>query len=147
MEKTKVVLRYSDGRLSKGFTEDFFPNKDSFHLTPANNPSSGPTEVSMKDLKAVFVVRDFNGNPQYNERKEYIEGETPHGMKLEVTFADGEVMVGSTLLGYDPKRQGNFMIPVDPNSNNIRVFIVSSAVKSVRQLFDDLAYDRPLGES
>ncbi len=93
-------------------------------------------EIFMKRLKAVFVVRDFNGNPQYNERKTYVVGENPSGVKLEVTFADGEVMVGSTLLTYDPKRQGNFIIPADPQSNNIRVFVVSSAVKSVRQLFD-----------
>jgi hypothetical protein len=46
-------------------------------------------------------------------------------------------MVGSASLGYDPKRLGNFIIPADPNSNNIRVFVVSSAVKGVRQLFDN----------
>ncbi len=91
----------------------------------------------MKRLKAIFIVRDFIGNPKHDERKKYVEGENPPGVKLEVTFADGEVMVGSTLLNYDPKRQGNFMIPADPNSNNIRVFVVSSAVKNVRQLFDN----------
>ena len=143
MEPTKVVVRYANGTLLRGFIQNFSPNKDRFHVLPADKSSGGMTEVFVKRLKAVFVVRDFNGNPQYNERKEYMEGETPHGMKLEVTFADGEVMVGSTLLGYDPKRQGNFMIPVDPKSNNIRVFIVSSAVKSVRQLFDDLEHNRP----
>ena len=58
-------------------------------------------------------------------------------MKLEVTFYGGEVMVGSASLGYDPKMQGNFIIPADPNSNNIRVFVISSAVKSIRQLFDN----------
>jgi hypothetical protein len=46
-------------------------------------------------------------------------------------------MVGSTLLTYDPKKQGNFIIPADPQSNNIRVFVISSAVKSVKQLFDN----------
>jgi len=56
--------------------------------------------------------------------------------EVEAKAADGEVMVGSTLLTYDPKRQGNFIIPADPQSNNIRVFVVSSAVKSVKQLFD-----------
>jgi len=91
----------------------------------------------VKRLKAIFIVRDFIGNPKHDERKKYVEGENPPGVKLEVTFADGEVMVGSTLLNYDPKRQGNFMIPADPNSNNIRVFVVSSAVKNVRQLFDN----------
>jgi len=90
----------------------------------------------VKRLKAVFVVRDFYGNPQFEERNFYMEGENSPGLKLEVTFADGEVMVGFTVLNYDPKRQGNFIIPADPSSNNLRVFAVSSAVKRVRQLFD-----------
>ena len=136
MEPNKVVVRYTNGTVLKGFMQNFSPTKDSFHLVPAEKPSSETIEVFMRRLKAIFVVRDFYGNPQYNERKEYLEGENPSGLKLEVTFADGEVIVGSTVLGYDPKRQGNFIIPADPKSNNIRVFAVSSAVKNVRQLFD-----------
>jgi hypothetical protein len=58
-------------------------------------------------LKAVFIVRDFIRNPQCNERKEYMEGEKFSGVKVEGTFEDGEVIVGSTL-GYDPKQQGFF---------------------------------------
>jgi hypothetical protein len=133
MEPTKVVLRYRNGKLAKGFTQDFFPNKDRFHLIPANKSSAPAIEVSMKDLKAIFMVRDFNGNPQYKERKKYLEGEKPSGQKMEVTFTDGEVMVGSTL-GYDTKRSGFFLFPADPESNNIRVFAVSSAVAKVRHL-------------
>ncbi len=136
MEPTKVVVRYSNGTVARGFVQNFSPNKDFFYLNPAENPTSQPLQVSLRRLKAVFVVRDFRGNPQFQERNFYMEGEKPSGLKLEVTFADGEVMVGSTVLNYDPKRQGNFIIPADPNSNNIRVFVVSSAVKSVRQLFD-----------
>jgi hypothetical protein len=134
---TKVVVKYVNGKIIKGFMQNFSPNKDSFHLIPADKSSGGSIEVLVKHLKAIFVVRDFMGNPQHDERKKYVEGENPSGLKLEVTFADGEVIVGSTLLGYDPKRQGNFIVPADPNSNNIRVFAVSSAVKSVRQLFDN----------
>jgi hypothetical protein len=131
MEKIKVVVHFSDGKLIKGFTEDFFPNKERFHIIPADSPSDGAIEVSTKDLKAMFIVRDFIGDSQYNERKKYIEGEKPSGKKVEVTFADGEVLVGSTL-GYDPKRQGFFIFPADPKSNNIRVYAVSSGVKKVR---------------
>ena len=136
MEPTKMVVRYGNGTVARGFIQNFSPNKDFFYLTPADNSSSPPIYVSMKRLKAVFVVRDFHGNPQFEERNFYLEGENPSGLKLEVTFADGEVMVGSTVLNYDPKRPGNFIIPADPNSNNIRVFVVSTAVKSVRQLFN-----------
>ncbi len=133
MEKVKIIIRYSDGRANKGFTQDFFPTKELFHLTPLDNPSGGSIEVSMKDLKAIFMVVDFVGNPQYKERKKYVEGEKPSGRKVEVTFADGEVLVGSTL-GYDPKRQGFFIFPADPQSNNIRVYVVSSFVEKVRYL-------------
>ncbi len=133
MEKVKVVVRYSCGRLIKGFTQDFFPTKKLFHLTPADNPSGEPIEVSIDDLKAVFMVGDFAGCPLYKERKKYVEGEKPSGQKVEVTFIDGEVLVGSTL-GYDAKRQGLFIFPADPKSNNIRVYAVCSAVEKVRYL-------------
>ena len=133
MERTKVVTRYSDGKLIKGFTQDFFPDKERLYLFPADNPSGEAIEVSIYDLKAIFMVRDFIGDPIYKERKNYIEGEKPSGRKMEVTFMDGEVLVGSTL-GYDPKRQGFFLFPADPKSNNIRVYVVSSAVRKIRYL-------------
>lgn len=87
----------------------------------------------MKELKAIFFVKDFDGNYTYDERKKYFEGEKPSGRKIEVTFRDGEVLVGTTL-GYDPNRPGFFVFPADPKSNNLRVFAVSSAVKKVRYL-------------
>jgi hypothetical protein len=87
----------------------------------------------MNDLKAIFMVRDFIEDPLYKERKKYIEGEKPSGRKVEVTFIDGEVLVGSTL-GYDLKRQGFFIFPADPQGNTIRVYVVSSAVERVRYL-------------
>lgn len=136
MEPTKVVVKYANGKVIKGFMQNFFPNKDWFHLVPFDKQSGETIEVFIERLKAIFVVRDFNGNPQYQERKNYMNGENPSGLKLEVTFTDGEVMVGSSMLSYDSKRPGNFIIPADPEGNNIRVYVVSSAVKSVRQLFD-----------
>ena len=133
MEPIKVVARYINGRVIKGLTQDFFPNKDRFHLHTADKPSGEAMEVLVNELKAVFFVRDFAGDYQYDERKSYMEGEKPSGRKIEVTFKDDEVMVGSTL-GYDPKRPGFFLFPADPKCNNIRVFVVSTAVKKVRYL-------------
>ncbi len=133
MERTQVVARYSNGKIIKGYTLDFFPNKDRFHITLVDKPSDKPIEVMLNQLKAVFVVRDLKGNSQYFERKSYMKGETPYGTLLEVTFEDGEVMVGSSM-GFDLRRQGFFITPADPNNNNIRVFVVCSAVKRIRQL-------------
>jgi hypothetical protein len=133
MEPVKVVARYLTGKRVKGFSQDFFPNKDRFHVYPAAKPSGEAFEVLVKELKAIFFVQDFAGNPLYNERKKYMEGEKPSGRKVEVTFMDGEVLVGTTL-GYDPSRPGFFLFPADPKSNNIRVFAISTAVKKVRYL-------------
>ena len=133
MERMLVAAHYSNGKIIKGYTIDFFPNKDRFHVTLVDKPSDRPIEVMVNQLKAVFVVRDLKGNPQYVERKSYMEGETPYGTPLELTFEDGEVMVGSSM-GIDLRRQGFFITPADPNSNNLRVFVVCSALKRIRQL-------------
>jgi len=133
MEPIKVVVRYADGRLVKGITQDFFPNKDRFHLRPDTANPEEPAEILIRDLKAVFFVKDFTGNQGYNERKEYSNGDKAQGRKVEVLFVDGEKLVGSTL-GYDPNRLGFFLFPVDPESNNIRVFAVTASVKSVRYI-------------
>jgi hypothetical protein len=134
MEFDKVVIHYKSGWIFKGFTKDFSPDKGSFrYFFLPDKPSSDATNVFIKDLKAVFFVRDLIGDPLYKERKEYLEGEEPTGQKVEVIFEDGEVLVGSTL-DCDPKRQGFFFTPADPKSNNIKIFAVASALKQIRFL-------------
>jgi hypothetical protein len=62
----KVVLRFADRRILKGTTADFFPGKDVFHLMVIGAPvEEKPIEAWIKDLKAVFFVKDFAGNPQH----------------------------------------------------------------------------------
>lgn len=130
MGPVKVVVHYLNGEVIKGFTQDFSPSKISFHVYPTFNPTGDAINVLMKDLKAVFFVRDFIGDSQYNERKHYINGENIPGRKLELIFSDDELLFGSTL-GYDPNRRGFFLFPADPKSNNIRVYSVASALKKI----------------
>jgi hypothetical protein len=134
MERVKIVIRYADGKLTKGFTSDFFPNKPLFHVQSIDSqPMDKGVEVHVKDLKAVFFVKDFAGNKDYNEHKRFAEGQQPSGRKVEVTFTDGEVIVGSTL-GYEPSRPGFFVTPADPKSNNLRIFIITARVLNFRYL-------------
>jgi hypothetical protein len=133
MDPVKVVVRYTNGEVAKGFTHDFFPNKDLFHLFPNENDSGESIEVRLQELKAVFMVQDFTGTPQYDPRNLFLDEEKPTGRKVEIRFRDGETLVGS-ILGYDSKRQGFFLFPADPKNNNMRVFVISSAVKKVRFL-------------
>ena len=134
MEISKIVARYRDGRTLKGTTQNFFPNKPVFHVNRLGGAGSGDlVEVNIEDLKAIFFVRDFTGNAKHVERKQLAPGERTQGRLMEVTCKDGEVIVGTTT-GYDPKRPGFFLFPIDPTANNTRVFVVTSAVRTARFL-------------
>jgi Family of unknown function (DUF6982) len=133
----KIVVHYSDGRVLKGTTADFSPGRPLFHLevkTPAAaNPSGSVVDVRLEELKAVFFVKDFAGNPVYDEVKSFDGSPGVQGRKIEVQFTDGEMLVGTTM-GYEPDRPAFFLVPADPGSNNERCFIVRAAVKGVKFL-------------
>ncbi len=134
VEAVKVIARFADGRVAKGHTLDFNPAKAMFHLLPMGAPTDADQpEIAISELKALFFVRDFTGNPHYTEKKDFSAARKPAGRRIEVTFKDGEVLVGSTM-GYDKKRQGFFLFPADPISNNQKVYVVNAAVKSARYL-------------
>ena len=134
MDPSKIVARYRDGRTLKGTTQNFFPNKPVFHVKRLGEAGTGDlVEVTLEDLKAIFFVRDFAGNAKHVERKKLADGERAQGRLMEVTCKDGEVIVGTTT-GYDPKRPGFFLFPIDPTANNSRVYMVASAVRSARFL-------------
>jgi hypothetical protein len=127
----KVVARYRDGRLLKGSTSDFLPNKDLFHFSAADGPPGAkPVEVRFAELKALFFVRDFAGSQPSRERKELGPHTPGAGRRIRVVFKDGEILVGTTH-GYQPGRLGFFVVPADPESNNERCFVVSSATEEV----------------
>jgi len=134
MDPSKIVTRYRDGRTLKGTTQNFFPNKPIFHVNRHGGTGPGDlVEVKLDELKAVFFVRDFKGNPKHIERKHLAPGDRPQGRLMQVTCKDGELIVGTTT-GYDPQRPGFFLFPVDPAANNARVFVVASAVRTARFL-------------
>jgi len=134
MDPSKIVARYRDGRTLKGTTQNFFPNKPNFHVIRQGGAGPGDlVEVNVEDLKGIFFVRDFTGNPKHVDRKQLAPGERVQGRLMEVTFKDGEVIVGTTT-GYDPKRPGFFLFPIDPSANNVRVFLVTSAIRTARFL-------------
>jgi hypothetical protein len=132
MDPAKVVVRYANGEVSKGYSLDFLPNKDQFHLQPYDKSvGQGPQKIMVKNLKAIFFVKDFEGNPDYSERRNFSVTDRAQGKKIEVVFKDGERVVGSTM-GYDRSRLGFFIVPVDMNGNNERVYVVQSSIEIVR---------------
>ena len=131
MVQNKIVIQRLDGSVGKGTTSDFMPNKEVFHLVPADVPPNGkPLSVIVKDLKAVFFVKDFMGDRHYRDNKEFDAAKPAPGKKIRVVFRDGEILIGTTQ-GYQPGRPGFFVVPVDPKSNNDRCYVVSNATREV----------------
>ena len=100
---------------------------------PQGNPEAEDIEVSVKELKAVFFVRTFEGDPAYDESKDLYQARPPDTRKVSVRFRDGEELVGHTRQ-LDRHRAGLFFTPLDPRSNNLRVFAVFDAIWGVRRL-------------
>ena len=128
--KHKVVARFHDGSLVKGFTHDFSPYNDVFHITRPRDENEAQ-EISMSQLKAVFFVKSFQGDQEY-KGKDFTKEKLSHipGLKLKVTFADGETIYGTTT-GYSPQRKGFFLMPANKASNNERLFVIREATSKV----------------
>ena len=130
-ETNKVVVRFLDGRVQKGTTEDFFPNRPTFHLRPLG--ASEMTDVRCKELKAVFFVKDFAGDPKRHEARGFERSnvDVSRGKKIAIRFKDGELVFGYTLT-YMPDRSGFFITPADPSSNNLRIYVLAHAMREVK---------------
>jgi hypothetical protein len=127
-----VVARFRDGRTIKGTTYDFGPQKKAFHVIPLGEERGKVSEVLLSELKAVFFVKSLEGKQDHPLAREVIEekAEPPGLMKVKITFFDGETLVGTTH-GYTLEREGFFIVPLEGDSNNLRIFVLSKAVQQV----------------
>jgi len=133
MIENKIVLKYKDGKIIKGWTTDFGPNKEIFHLHPLEKYGKDILVIKASSLKAVFFVKDFKGNKKY-EKVRTFEGQPkgiPSQRKIIIIFKDGENFYG-TCHSYSPERKGFFVYPIDPKYNNNRIFVVAPAINSVK---------------
>lgn len=122
----KIVVRFADGRVVKGTTEDLAANKALFHLTEAETGKR--YEVNTEELKAIFFVKSFEGRAEYHEKQDVER--VGLGKKIRVSFKDGETVVGYTQ-GFSPARATFIVFPCDPDSNNEKVFVVTAATAKV----------------
>lgn len=128
----RIVVRYADGRVHKGFTGDFVPTKSVFHLISAKDQSR-QLAVQVSTLKAIFFVKDFHGDPRRMDRPGVDPSLGLRGKQLKVTFKDGEIFYGMSE-GFHPDGVGFFIIPGDPGSNILRAFVVNAFVEKTEIL-------------
>jgi len=131
MPLQKIVVRYRDGQMMKGHTTNFFPSAPTFMLEPEGAaPGSPPVSVSVRELKAVFFVKDFAGQKGHVKRNAFAGHQPYEGRRIKVTFTDGETMLGATPQ-YDGRALGFFVFPADMDANTTKAFIVNGAIRAV----------------
>jgi hypothetical protein len=139
----KVVARFFGKRDSvRGYTHDFFPTKDFFHIQRHEAPpGEKPIQVTVNDLKALFFVKDFEADPATKSKSSFMPL-NKIGRKIQITFKDGERLLAHTE-NYHPGRKGFFAFPMDVLSNNEKLFVVSASVASVVILDDQRSGPQP----
>jgi small nuclear ribonucleoprotein (snRNP)-like protein len=135
----KVVIRFNSGKILKGYVKDFSTDTKVVNLEEAETHIEHRIPIS--DLKAIFFVKTFEGDSEYRDKKSYgIRKNIGH--KIYIKFNDGESLIGFLegelpwkkgffLSKPDIKVTGFFLIPVDSESNNIKVFVLVSSIRDI----------------
>ena len=128
MRANKIVIRCKDNKIMKGRIYNFDPEKFFFSIRLLNGDR---VQMKTEDVKALFIVKDFEGNKDY--KYSYKDVLLWGGMKIKITFNDNEIMIG-----YIPHHingtQGFFVTPADLNGNNKNVFVIKSAIREISYL-------------
>ena len=134
MLKKKAIVKYQNGDIIKGWVEELRPDRESFILFPLIEYSEEERiEIKFSSLKAVFFVKDFIGDKDHKKVRTFnLDLKiTPSQRKMIVNFKDGEHLY-CTSHSYGRYKIGFFVYPIDPKDNSERIFVVHSAVESVR---------------
>ena len=129
----KVVVRRLDHGLVKGFVDS------TSYLGPEGieilEREGRTLTIPLHEIKGVFFVKDFDGNPQRSERKLFQSRPRMAGLWVRMTFKDKEILEGllpSNLLEHSP--QGFLVVPADLYSNNLKVFVPRTALNEINVL-------------
>lgn len=130
----KVVAHFIDHSVIKGTSADVDPKRPVCHV---HTPTREVVEVDLRQVKALFFVKDLDGKPGYDETHAPAAGDQRlrGSRQVEITFADGE-RLGGLMNRYPPLGPFFFMLPIDPQSNNVRILVNRDAVATMRPLDD-----------
>jgi hypothetical protein len=141
----KVVIQFGT-RTVKGYLESPAWNtiEELLSGAPLSTPetlhvrvfnSNSIEEISIKDVKAIFYVHNFDGDANHREMSFYGKSPIVHGIWMRVQFLDGEVIEGivhnSIRYLVDP---GFYLVPTHPGSNNKLIYISKSQLADHRVL-------------
>ena len=130
--RKRVVIRKLDKGLIKGFLDPQGYLASEFEVLDRDGHI---VHVPLSQVKGVFFVRDFSGNPDRAERKIFRSRPRLAGLWVRMTFKDNEVLealLPNNLLTVDPL--GFLVTPPDVYSNNLRIFIPRTALTEMEVL-------------
>ncbi len=136
--RKRVVVRKLDKGLIKGFLD---PKGYLASEIEVLDREGRLVHVPMSEIKAVFFVRDFEGNPDRAERKVFRSRPRLAGLWVRMTFKDNEVLealLPNNLLEVDPL--GYLVTPPDVYSNNLRFFIPRTALTEMEVIRRDIGW-------
>jgi hypothetical protein len=124
--------------VTKGFSRDFDPTRDSFHLVRREGQVAASQEIRLEDLKALFHVKTWGRNDKHTGmaagfpvKKRASKASTNALVKTVLEFYDGEKIFGYSL-DYDPNRRGFYVLPADPADNNRTIYVVHSSLVNIQ---------------
>ena len=126
MELRKVILRYTDGRTLPAYAPIFEEGQDP---VPIVDLEGLPLWVPLADLKALFFVRTFSGNADYDAPKALAALPCPRGVQVvRLEFLDGEHIFGDLAQAAADSTHGFFVTVLDPDDNNLLIYVNPAAL-------------------
>lgn len=126
---SKLILRLKDGSMLKCSSR--IPFSAAFENVTVIDEAGEVHKIPISEIKAIFFVKDFKGNPHYKAGAEFSEGSPKAGKTVSVKFHDGEIIKGKVINPAEGQK-GFFLYPADPLDNNEKVFVVRSNALEIK---------------
>lgn len=126
----KVVARYLDGRVLKGVTRDFSPNRVSFHIEV--HGTGEIVELRCRHLKALFFVRSLEGDSsrQTCGASSKVPPKRRRDARSRCAFATTSSSAGTRSRGR--RIATDFSCSSDAGGNNHRIFVISASTDEIK---------------
>ena len=126
---SEVLLAFSHGRFLKGYTRGFHPSRPMLDVFPSRTATERQAQkVPLSLLRTILFLRQFDSSSPSAIHPR--AGSTPR--RIEVTFRDNYVMVGTTP-DYQEGTAG-FVMRSPQLGDGMFMFVVSTSVREVRFL-------------
>ena len=130
IEMEKVIIEDKDGRIFEGYTDNFSPIIPFFHIFQMIGTSTYThTKVYFDGLKLISFVHGHTDIPFNSDNEHLPIHRISSGRKIEITFHDGEVMIGTWT--ECPLNNHGFFLLTDGNNTAKKVFVCNASIRKI----------------